>query len=82
MSKIATDHGVAERAIILLLLRDDHPAPWTRKEIRHECYDIKRWVIDQALTRLEGEGCVTLAGKEVWGSLCARRLDYLGLIAI
>jgi hypothetical protein len=80
MGKTATDHDTAERTIILHLL--DHPGPWTRKRLKREVYDIEGWVIDQALTRLESEGCVTLAGKEVWGSLCARRLDDLGLVGV
>jgi DNA-binding HxlR family transcriptional regulator len=82
MSKLATDLGTAERAIILELLRDDHPAPWTRKEIKRAIYDIKGWVLDHALARLEADEVVTLAGKEVWLSLAVRHLEDLGMISI
>ncbi len=82
MSKQDADLETAERAIILQLLRDDHPVPWTRREIKREVYDIKGRVLDQALARLEADEVVTLAGKEVWVSLAVRHVEDLGMIAI
>ena len=82
MSKAPTGEDVTERTIVLQVLREDHPHRWTRKELRREIYDIKASAIDQALARLEAEGVVILEGKEVRASLCALRLDAIGMVSI
>lgn len=73
---------IAERAVVLQVLRDDHSPRWTRGELKGEIYDIKGRAIDKALARLENEEVVVLSGKEVWASLCAHHLDRLGMISI
>ncbi len=73
---------IAERAIVLQLLRDDHDPRWTRAELRQEASDIPRWVMRRAFDRLEAEGVFVTKGKHVLASRCAQRLDDLDLIAV
>ncbi len=54
--KWVDDPGVAERAIVLQVLRDDHHERWTRKELKREIYDIKGRTINKALKRLQEGG--------------------------
>lgn len=76
------DDEVAERAIVLQVLRDDHDDRWARAELEGEIYDIEPLVISEALERLREVGVVHLSGELVWASRCARRLDALGMISI
>lgn len=76
------DPWVAERAVVLQVLRDDHPRRWTRAELRSEIYDIAPEAIRQALKRLETHGVICVEGREIWASKCARRLDMLGMVSI
>jgi uncharacterized tellurite resistance protein B-like protein len=80
--KWVDDPGVAERAIILQVLRDDHHERWTRKELKREIYDIKGRTINKALKRLQEEGVVDLDGEYVWSSRCAQYMDELGMVSI
>jgi hypothetical protein len=73
---------VAERAIVLQVLRDDHPERWSRAELERELYDVEPLIIGGALERLREEGVVHLSGELVWASRCARHLDALGMISI
>jgi NAD/NADP transhydrogenase alpha subunit len=73
---------IAERAIVLQVLRDDRDERWSRAELEHEIYDIEPLMINEALERLSEEGVVCLAGEFVWASRCARRLDALGMVSI
>jgi DNA-binding transcriptional ArsR family regulator len=76
------DDEVAERAIILQVLRGDRDERWSRVELEGEIYDIEPLAISEALERLREEGLVHLAGELVWASRCARRLDALGMVSI
>jgi uncharacterized tellurite resistance protein B-like protein len=78
----ADDPRVAQRAIVLQVLRDDHHERWTRKELKHEIYDIKGRAINKALKRLEEEGVVDLDREYVWPTRCAQYLDELGMVSI
>jgi hypothetical protein len=73
---------IAERAIVLQLLRDDHDPRWTRAELRRETSDIPRWAMRKAFDRLEAEGVLVTKAKHVLASRCAQRLDDLDLIAV
>jgi DNA-binding HxlR family transcriptional regulator len=73
---------VAERAVILQVLRDDRSERWSRAELGREIYDIEPLAVDKALTRLRKAGIVHISGGRVWASRCARRLDELGMISI
>ena len=57
----------AERAIVLQVLRDDHPERWTRVELEEEIEDRTAQVIADTLARLEAEGVVILDGEHVRG---------------
>lgn len=73
---------IAERAIVLQVLRDDHDERWSRAELELEAYDIAPLMLGDALARLSEEGVVHLAGELVWASRCARHLDALGMVSI
>lgn len=73
---------VAERAVVLQVLREDREERWSRAEFEREICDIEPLEISDALERLREHGVVHLAGELVWASRCARHLDILGMIAI
>ncbi len=77
-----TDEAQVERAIVLQVLRDDHPERWTRAELEAEVSDFDPLIVNEALVRLEAEGVVILDGENVEASRCARRMDALGLVSI
>jgi hypothetical protein len=76
------DDEIAERAIVLQVLRDDRDERWARAELEGEIYDIEPLAISEALERLREEGVVHLSGETVWASRCARHLDALGMVSI
>jgi hypothetical protein len=76
------DEVQVERAIVLQVLRDDHPERWTRAELEAEIFDFPPVIVNEALVRLEAEGVVILDGENVEASRCARRMDALELVAI
>lgn len=65
------DEEIAQRAVVLQVLRDDHDAPWSRAELEREIYDIEPLAISDALERLSQEGIVHLACALVLASRCA-----------
>jgi len=73
---------VAERAIVLQVLREDHDVRWSRAEIEREICDIEPLDLGDALERLRLEGVVHLWGELVLASRCARHLDELGMVSI
>jgi hypothetical protein len=82
-SRYQLENGdIAERAIVLQVLRDDHDERWSRGELERELYDVQPLAIGEALGRLREEGVVHLSGELVWASRCARHLDALGMISI
>ena len=80
--KSFADAEVAERAIMLQVLRDDHALKWTRAQLEREIYDILPEDLAAAIDRLREEGCVLTAGDLVWSSRCAWHLDDLGMVSI
>jgi hypothetical protein len=76
------DLTLAQRAIVLQVLRDDHPERWTRAELEVEIDDIEQQALVSALAILAIEGVVIFDDKEIWASQCARHLDALGLVSI
>ncbi len=76
------DEVQVERAIVLQVLRDDHPERWTRAELEAEVSDFAPVTVNEALVRLEAEGVVILDGENVEASRCARRMDALELVSI
>jgi hypothetical protein len=78
----ATATWMAERAITLQLIRDDHDARWTLAELEREVPDVPGGAVRGALGRLRDEGVAVACGAHVLASRCARRLDDLGLIGV
>ena len=72
----------AERAIVLQLLRDDHPPTWSRAELERQVSSLDALTVSDALATLGYEGVVILTGEQVQASPCARHLDTLELIGI
>jgi hypothetical protein len=72
-----------ERSIVLHLLDNDHPEPWTVGELEAACPDVETLAVRHALAELEGAGVVVLGGLQyAQASRATRRLDDLGLIAV
>jgi hypothetical protein len=78
-SKQVPDDPIVERALVLQMLRDDHPECWTLVELVRS---IESADVRAALVRLEAEGVVVVDGEMVTASRCARHLDALGLIGV
>jgi hypothetical protein len=55
---LADDPWIAERAIVLQVLRDDHLRRWSREELQVELYDIDPRALRKALRRLERHGVI------------------------
>jgi hypothetical protein len=77
-----TDLMLAQRAIVLQVLRDDHAERWTRVELEQEASDIEPLAVSDALMTLDAEGVVILDGEHVEASRCARHLDAIELIGV
>ncbi len=73
---------IAERTIVLQVLRDDHPERWTLEELTQEIEDMPAEIVGEAARRLGGMGVVALDKEVCKASGAARRIDALGLISI
>ncbi len=73
---------IAERAVVLQILRNDHEERWPRAELAEEISDFEPAVLEEALERLERDGVLHRQGDTVWAARAARRLDELELISI
>ena len=72
-----------KRAIVMQVLRDDHPEQWTRAELERQLSDFPREGVEVAIEDLAAEGVVTVGDDEaIRASLCARILDALELVSI
>jgi hypothetical protein len=76
------DTWVAERVILLALLRDDHDERWTLAELRREVAPLPPQHARAGLTRLEQEGLAVRLDGHVLASRCALHLDSLGMVCI
>jgi hypothetical protein len=78
-----TPTWMAKRAIVLQVLRDDHPKPWTRAELEWQLSDFLPEEVEAAVEDLAAEGVLTVSDDDaIRASLCARSLDALGLVSI
>jgi hypothetical protein len=68
--------------VVLQVLRDDHPQPWTLAEIEDELADVDPDAIAVALDRLAEQGVVVREDGRFAASPCARHLDDLGFVCI
>lgn len=73
---------MAQRAILLQLLRDDHAETWTRAELGREASDLAPQAVTDGLAVLEAEQVAVVSGEMVRASRCARHLDSLGLVTV
>jgi hypothetical protein len=73
---------MAERAIVLQVLRDDHDPRWTRAELRREVSDIAPRAVREAFDRLEAEGVIVTDGEYIVASRCVWHLDALELVSV
>ncbi len=75
-------HQIAQRSIVLRLLDERHPHPWTRSELQRTSADIEPSILAVALHQLASSGVAVLDGEQIRASRCARRLDTLGMVSI
>lgn len=77
------DLWMAERAIVLQVLRNDHDVRWSLAELQAEVDDLDPKALSLALDRLRLEGLVVDCGKAMVASRCVRHLDEeLGMVSI
>jgi len=73
---------LAKRAIVLQVLRDDHPSRWSREELKNQLSDFLPGEVEAAIEELARKGVVSHEADWVWASECVRTLDALMLISI
>ncbi len=73
---------MAERAIVLRVLRDDHDERWTPAELEEQVSDLAPQAVRDGLARLEAERVVVTEGWHVLASRCVRHIDGLELVSI
>jgi len=76
---------IAGRALVLQVLRDDHPEWWTRTELLKQISnvsDVPMAIAGAQLGRLMKVGVVVVDGARVKASPCAQYLDTLELIGV
>jgi hypothetical protein len=78
----ACEAWIAERAIVLQVLRDDHDMRWTLAELWAEVFDVDPQTLREALDRLGQHGVVVACGEYVVAAPCALHLDELGMVSI
>jgi hypothetical protein len=61
---LRSDPGIAERAIVLQILREDHDERWSHAELQADLIDLELWALTSAIERLEHEGVVQTLDKE------------------
>ena len=76
------DPWIAERAVVLQVLRDDMDRRWSLAELQAEADDIDPSMLVGALRRLERHGVVVRCDDEYVASRCALHLDALGMVSI
>jgi hypothetical protein len=82
MQAKSNDPTLVERAIVLQVLRNDHPERWTRAELERAVSDLDPLAVREGLAALAVEGVILLDGEDVQASRCARHLDALELVSI
>jgi len=79
-SRLIEDPGIAQRAIVLVLISEDHDPRWTRTEIERELYDVQPAVVDDAIERLAEGGVAHRSEQHLWASQPIQHLNTLGMI--
>lgn len=78
----ARETWLAERAVVLQVLRDDRDERWSRAVLADELADVERVVFERALARLEAEEILDVDACDVRAARAVRHLDELELIAV
>ncbi len=73
---------ITQRAIIIKLLDEEHPRPWTLPELQQASTDIEPHIIAEALALLAAANVALQEGEAIRASQCALRLDALGMVSI
>jgi hypothetical protein len=73
---------MAERAIVLQVLRNDHELRWSLAELQAEVDDLDPRALGVAFDRLRVKGLLVDCGDGVVASRAAFHLDNLGMVAI
>jgi DNA-binding HxlR family transcriptional regulator len=73
---------IAERAIVLQVLREDRDVRWSLAELQTEAYDVDPQTLNDALERLGRHGVVVRCDDEYVASRSALHLDALGMVSI
>jgi hypothetical protein len=73
---------MAERAIVLQVLRKEKDPRWTLAELQTEIDDLDPTALGVAFDRLRVEGLLVDCGDGVVASRAAFHLDDLGMVAI
>jgi hypothetical protein len=77
------DQRIAERAIVLEVLRSDHARRWTRAQLEDALSDVQPEVVESAFEDLASEGVIELVARDqARASRCTRRLNALKMISI
>jgi hypothetical protein len=76
------DVRLAQRAVVLQLLRDDHPERWSRGELERELSDLEPVAISEAIVRLAKHDVVRVSRGSLWATRPARHLDELDMVTI
>ncbi len=79
---LISDPDIAERAIILQILRNDHDERWSPAELQAESYDVAPTALADALDCLERHGVIGRCGEQYVASRCAFHMDALGMVSI
>ncbi len=73
---------VAERLLVLALLRRDHARRWSRAELQVELAGIPARVTESALAGLADRGVAAVERGDAWAAEPTRALDELDMICI
>jgi len=73
---------LAQRAVVLQALRDDHGRWWSRAELESALPDVAPPAVAAAVAALGEQGVLELDGERLRAGRAALRLDALGLIAV
>jgi hypothetical protein len=76
------EQRVAERLLVLALLRRDHVERWSRAELEDELAGIPAHVTASALRGVTSRGMAALERSGAWAAEPTRALDELDMICI
>lgn len=76
-----SDEDLADRAVVLQLLRSDRGEQWTREQLKAELPDLHPASIVRALARLEEAEVTHRSGPFHWLRFGPRHLARVGLIS-